>query len=44
MYEDIQISEEMARQFATDCFDAIISDIKVMEEKEQEMSDNYEEQ
>jgi len=33
---DILISKEQARQFAFDCFDVIIRDIKNMEEKELE--------
>ena len=37
---DLLISKEQARQFAYDCFDVIIRDIKMMEEQSQGSSEN----
>lgn len=36
---DILISKELAKQFAYECFDVIIRDIKANEEKEQNNKD-----
>ena len=33
--KNIQISQELLRQFAYDCFDVIVRDIKAEEEKEE---------
>ncbi|HIR53362.1 MAG TPA: hypothetical protein IAB39_08200 [Candidatus Onthovicinus excrementipullorum] len=40
MMYDFSISKEQARQFAYDCFDVIIRDIKMMEEQSQGSSEN----
>ena len=37
---DFLISKEQTRQFAFDCFDAILNDVKEMEEQEIEADDN----
>ena len=34
--KEIKINQELLRQFAYDCFDAIIHDVKEMEEQEKE--------
>lgn len=35
---DFSISKEQARQFAYDCFDVIIRDVKMLEKQEVEMT------
>ena len=37
---DFSISKEQARQFAYDCFDVIIRDVKMLEEQSQNSSEN----
>lgn len=39
MYDNFIISRDLAAQFAYDCYDIIIRDIKAMEEKELEESE-----
>ena len=36
---NIQVSQELLRQFAYDCFDVIVRDIKVEEEKDESSTD-----
>ena len=40
---DFLISQEQARQFAYDCFDVILRDIKAMEDQKNEVPDTEEE-
>ena len=37
---DFSINKEQARQFAYDCFDVIIRDVKMLEEQSQNSSEN----